>query len=76
MFEALSGTEREQLAQYQILKETLDNASQELAQKHAQVHSEVLLWSGVTWYSQDGLNKVSYITLVIFNQVFNENPGY
>ncbi|XP_052225855.1 uncharacterized protein LOC127841237 isoform X2 [Dreissena polymorpha] len=39
MFEALSGSEREQLAQYQILKETLDNASQELAQKHTQIIS-------------------------------------
>ena len=37
MFESLSGSEREQLAQYQILKETLDSVSQELAQKHAQV---------------------------------------
>lgn len=37
MFETLSGSEREQLAQYQILKETLDSVSQELAQKHAQV---------------------------------------
>ncbi|XP_052769316.1 plectin-like isoform X2 [Mya arenaria] len=39
MFEALSGTEREQLAQYQILKDAMDNASQELAQKHAQIIS-------------------------------------
>jgi len=37
MFESLSGSEREQLAQYQILKDTLDNVNQELAQKHAQV---------------------------------------
>ncbi|KAL4227673.1 hypothetical protein ACF0H5_013109 [Mactra antiquata] len=39
MFESLSGSEREQLAQYQILKETLDNVSQELAQKHAMIIS-------------------------------------
>ncbi|XP_053406240.1 uncharacterized protein LOC123523252 isoform X2 [Mercenaria mercenaria] len=39
MFESLSGSEREQLAQYQILKETLDSVSQELAQKHAQIIS-------------------------------------
>ena len=37
MFEALSGTEREQHAQYQLLKETLDSVTQELSHKHAQV---------------------------------------
>ena len=37
MFESLSGTEREQHAQYQLLKETLDSVTQELSHKHAQV---------------------------------------
>ena len=43
MFEALSGTEREQHAQYQLLKETLDSVTQELSHKHAQVSGLPLL---------------------------------
>ena len=46
MFEALSGTEREHNAQYQLLKETLDSVTQELSHKHAQVSHSPLPWVG------------------------------
>ena len=62
MFEALSGTEREQHAQYQLLKETLDSVTQELSHKHAQVSLCPMSWRGTQWIGGEEGNNMPSIS--------------